>query len=194
MDKLDGKIFPIFIFSVAFLLIVPTLAATSTASTIPSGTAAIGASVASYRPAVTQIAAQYGMSDYVSLILAVMEQESGGRGGDPMQAAEGPFNKKYPHVPNGISDPTYSLQCGIQELKLNLQLAGCASPLDTPGIELALQGYNFGTGYISWAKARGGYSQDNALEFAQMEAAKMHWKSYGDPQYVPHVLRYYKTV
>lgn len=153
----------------------------------------VGGSVEAYRATVTQLAAQYGMSDYVNLILAVMQQESGGRGGDPMQAAEGPFNTGYPHEPNGITDPAYSIQCGIQELHKNLQLAGCTGPNDTADIALALQGYNFGSGFISWAKSRGGYTLANAQAFAQMEASTLGWSSYGDPYYVPHVLRYYKT-
>lgn len=152
----------------------------------------VGGSVEAYRTTVTQLAAQYGMSDYVSLILAVMQQESGGRGGDPMQAAEGPFNTRYPHEPNGITDPAYSIQCGIQELHQCLQLAGCTGPNDTAGIALALQGYNFGSGFISWAKSRGGYTLANAQAFSQMEASTLGWSGYGDPYYVPHVLRYYK--
>lgn len=153
----------------------------------------IGGSVGAYTGTVTQVAAQYGMSAYVNLILAVMQQESGGQGGDPMQAAEGPFNTQYPKCPNGITNPTYSIQCGIQELHQNLQLAGVTSPEDLPDIEMALQGYNFGSGFISWAKSNGGYSLANALAFSQMEAFKMGWSSYGDPYYVPHVLRYYKN-
>ena len=153
----------------------------------------VGGSVDAYRATVTQLAAQYGMGDYVDLILAVMQQESGGRGSDPMQAAEGPFNTRYPHCPNGITDPVYSIQCGIQELHQSLQLADCTGPTDMAGIALALQGYNFGSGFISWAQSRGGYTLANAQTFAQMEATTLGWSSYGDPYYVPHVLRYYKT-
>ena len=153
----------------------------------------VGGSVEAYRATVTQLAAQYSMSDYVNLILAVMQQESGGRGGDPMQAAEGPFNTHYPHEPNGITDPAYSIQCGIQELHQDLQLAGCTGTNDTADIALALQGYNFGCGFISWAKSRGGYTLANAQAFAQAEASTLGWSGYGDPYYVPHVLRYYKT-
>ncbi|MBQ3210402.1 MAG: lysozyme family protein, partial [Oscillospiraceae bacterium] len=59
-------------------------------------------------------------------------------------------------------------------------------------ISLALQGYNFGTGYISWARAKyGGYSQLSAMEFSEYMAEQMGWESYGDMQYVEHVLRYY---
>ncbi|MFT8888991.1 MAG: lysozyme family protein [Ethanoligenens sp.] len=164
----------------------------SDSSPISIGGQPIGGSVEAYRTTVTQLAPQYGMGDYVNLILAVMEQESGGRGSDPMQAAEGPFNTRYPKCPNGITDPLYSIQCGIQELHQNLQLAGCTGPNDAADIALALQGYNFGSGFISWARGHGGYSLANAQAFAQMEASEMGWSSYGDPHYVPHVLRYYK--
>lgn len=52
-------------------------------------------------------------------------------------------------------------------------------------IKLALQGYNYGNGYISWAKSRyGGYSIANAMEFSDMKAQEMGWGSYGDKQYV----------
>ena len=62
----------------------------------------LSSSVEYYRPYVSKIAKLEGMEDYVDLILAVMQVESGGTGGDPMQASEGPFNKKYPQIPNGI--------------------------------------------------------------------------------------------
>ena len=153
----------------------------------------VGGSVEAYRATVTQLAPQYGMGAYVNLILAVMEQESGGKGGDPMQAAEGPFNTRYPHEPNGITDPTYSIECGIQELHQDLQLAGCTGPTDMAGIALALQGYNFGSDFISWARGQGGYTLANAQAFAQAEASALGWSSYGDPYYVTHVLRYYKS-
>ena len=117
--------------------------------------------VIAYRPLVSQLAAKYGMSDYVELILAVMMQESGGRGNDPMQASEGGYNTRYPRVPGGITDPEYSIECGIQELKSVLTKAGCTGPTDLDRIKLALQGYNFGPGYIDWAMERdGGYAKE----------------------------------
>jgi hypothetical protein len=158
-----------------------------------AGSMPLSGSVGNDRQLVEQLAGQYGMQDYINLILAVMQQESGGQGGDPMQAAEGPYNTQYPHKPNGITDPSYSIQCGIQELKASLQLVGCTSPTDMVAIDLALQGYNFGSGFITWAQPRGGYSEVNAQAFSQMEAADLGWSSYGDPDYVPHVLRYYQN-
>lgn len=152
----------------------------------------VSAEVEAYEPFIQKYAKQYGIPEYVELIKAVMMQESGGRGLDPMQAAEGSFNTRYPHEPNGIKDPEYSIECGVQELKAALISAEVENPIDMEHIKFALQGYNFGNGYISWAKANyGGYSYANAVEFSTMQASRLGWDSYGDTQYPAHVLRYY---
>lgn len=152
----------------------------------------VSAEVEAYELLIQKYAKKYDIPEYVELIKAVMMQESGGRGLDPMQAAEGSFNTRYPHEPNGIKDPEYSIECGVQELKAALISAEVENPLDMEHIKLALQGYNFGNGYISWAKNNyGGYSYANAVEFSTMQAEKLGWDSYGDTQYVTHVLRYY---
>ena len=152
----------------------------------------VSAEVEAYTPLIQKYAKQYGIPEYVELIKAVMMQESGGKGSDPMQAAEGSFNKKYPHEPNGIKDPEYSIECGVQELKAALVSAEVENPIDMERIKLALQGYNFGNGYISWAKTNyGGYSYANAVEFSAMQAKRLGWEKYGDTQYPAHVLCYY---
>lgn len=152
----------------------------------------VSAEVEAYEPFIQKYAKQYGIPEYVELIKAVMMQESGGRGLDPMQAAEGSFNTRYPHEPNGIKDPEYSIECGVQELKVALISAEVENPIDMEHIKFALQGYNFGNGYISWAKTNyGGYSYANAVEFSTMQASRLGWDSYGDTQYPAHVLRYY---
>ena len=152
----------------------------------------VSAEVEAYEPFIQKYAKQYGIPEYVELIKAVMMQESGGRGLDPMQAAEGSFNTRYPHEPNGIKDPEYSIECGVQELKAALISAEVENPIDMEHIKFALQGYNFGNGYISWAKTNyGGYSYANAVEFSTMQASRLGWDSYGDMQYPAHVLRYY---
>ena len=152
----------------------------------------VSAEVEAYEPFIQKYAKQYGIPEYVELIKAVMMQESGGRGLDPMQAAEGSFNTRYPHEPNGIKDPEYSIECGVQELKAALISAEVENPIDMEHIKLALQGYNFGNGYISWAKTNyGGYSYANAVEFSTMQASRLGWDSYGETQYPAHVLRYY---
>lgn len=148
--------------------------------------------VEAYEPAIQKYANQYGIGEYVELVKAVMMQESGGKGNDPMQSSQCPYNKKYPRKPNGITDPVYSIECGVQALKAALEEAETENPIDMEHIKLALQGYNYGNGYIPWAKSHyGGYTAANAIEFSEMMAEKIGWGSYGDKQYVPHVLRYY---
>lgn len=157
-----------------------------------SGYTPVSAEVEAYEPLIQKYAKEHGIPEYVELLKAVMMQESGGRGLDPMQAAEGNFNTRYPHVPNGIQDPEYSIACGVQELKAALISAKVESPTDMDRIKLALQGYNFGNGYISWAQIHyGGYSYANAVEFSTMQAQRLGWERYGDTQYPAHVLRYY---
>ena len=109
-----------------------------------------------YRSKVETEAANYDMSDYVDLILALMMQESSGQGTDVMQSSEGAYNTKYPQSPNGITDIDYSISCGIQELKYALNKAGVTGPDDLDHIRLALQGYNFGADvYFNYLEKNG---------------------------------------
>ena len=148
--------------------------------------------VKAYEPLIQQYAREHGIGDYVLLIQAVMMQESGGRGTDPMQASECGYNTLYPHAPGSITDPEYSINVGIQNLADCLSVAQCESPMDMDAIKLALQGYNYGQGYITWAMNKyGEYSKANAVEFSINAAERYGWSSYGDMNYVPHVLRYY---
>lgn len=119
-----------------------------TSSSLP-----VSAEVESYEPLIRQYAVQYGIPEYVDLIKAVMMQESGGRGGDPMKASEGEYNTRYSKSPNSITDPEYSISCGVQELKHCLEKAGVENPIDLDHIRLALQGYNYGDAYITWRSA-----------------------------------------
>ncbi|MCP1103138.1 hypothetical protein M2454_003065 [Aequitasia blattaphilus] len=152
----------------------------------------VSAEVETYTPMIQKYAKQHGIPEYVELIKAVMMQESGGRGNDPMQASECGYNTRYPNSPNGITDPEYSVNVGIQNLAACLNAAEVKSLIDMDNIKLALQGYNYGNGYISWARSNyGGYTYANAAEFSTMQAARLGWSSYGDTQYVAHVLRYY---
>ena len=148
--------------------------------------------VQSYEPVIEEYAEKYGIKKYVDLVEAVMMQESHGKGTDPMQSSEGNYNKKYPSDPGGITDPEYSIDCGVHQLAEVLEAAGCKSTHDSQGIKLALQGYNYGTGYIHWALENyGGYSEENAVEFSEMMAKEYGLPAYGDKEYPRHVLRYY---
>ena len=153
---------------------------------------ALSAEVLAHTPAIQRYASEFGIPEYVPVIQAIMMQESGGRGTDPMQASECPYNTQYPNTPGAIQDADYSIKVGVQYYADCVREAGCESPQDMDKLKLSLQGYNYGNGYITWAiRKHGGYSEANALQFSQEQAAAHGWPRYGDPEYVPHVLRYY---
>lgn len=150
--------------------------------------------VSAYQELVAQACSQNGIAQYSTLVLAVIQQESGGTGTDPMQCSESPYNTKFPHEPGAITDPAYSIEVGVKYLASCIRAAEVKSPEDISGISLALQGYNFGNGFISWALQKGGYTKQIAADFSQQMAQKMGWAGYGDVDYVTHVLRYYNAI
>lgn len=153
---------------------------------------ALSAEVLAHTPAIQKYASEFGIPEYVPAIQAIMMQESGGRGTDPMQASECPYNTQYPNTPGAIQDADYSIKVGIQYYAECVRESGCENPQDMDRLKLSWQGYNYGNGYISWALEKfGGYSKPNALQFSKEQAAAHGWSSYGDTEYVPHVMRYY---
>ena len=151
----------------------------------------VSSQVLAWKPEVEKYAKQFGISQYENLILAIIQQESGGISVDVMQSSESAYNTHYTKVSNGITDPDYSIYCGVQELKEALTKAGVTGPNDTKNISLALQTYNFGEAFINYAKSNGGYSIKVAQEFSSMESQKNGGVSYGDINYSTKVLKYY---
>jgi len=149
--------------------------------------------VLKYRERVEYYCNENDISDFSQIVLSIMQQESAGTVPDVMQASESPFNTWYPNTPQSIPDPEYSIQVGVETFAYCLDEAGCKSPSDRDGLKLALQNYNYGNSYATWAlDTYGGYSKENALEFSETMKLRLGWSQYGDPEYVEHVLRYYK--
>lgn len=147
------------------------------------GTANVSPLVEQWREDVCAIASEYGLDDYVELILAIIAQESGGdaeRYPDIMQSSESAGKS-----PNTITDPQESLRQGIQYLAGLIQ-TGEAAGVDRNTI---IQAYNFGTGYITYIRDAyaGVHSLDAARTYSTAMASKMGWNSYGDVKYVEHV-------
>lgn len=176
------------------IIVVGIIGGALSASDSSSSSQPLSKEVLSYTSVIRKYANQNGIPEYVPVIQAIMMQESGGRGTDPMQASECPCNTRFPKRPGGITDPDYSIQAGIQYYAGCINGAGCMGPKDMERLRLSLQGYNYGNGYIPWAiKNYGGYSEANARKFSEEQAKAHGWSSYGDPEYVPHVLRYYSA-
>lgn len=163
-----------------------------TGSSVQASGVSLSQEVLQYTPMIQKYCEQYEIPQFVNAVQAIMMQESGGKGNDPMQCSECPFNEEYPNTPNGITDPEYSIEIGIKYFAECLTQAKCTDPFDTDTLSLAFQGYNYGNGYIDWAISNfGGYTQANALMFSQQMQAKLGTSGYGDSEYVPHVMRYY---
>lgn len=143
------------------------------------GEAKVSAAVMRYEPLVRKYAVVEGIEDQVNLILALIQQESGGNLLDVMQSSE---SLGLPR--NTITDPEISIKYGVKHFANVFKAAG-------GDVKLTLQSYNFGSGFISYAKERGGYSKETAIAFSKMWAARMGWSSYGDVNYVDNVMRYY---
>ncbi|KDN91250.1 bifunctional lytic transglycosylase/C40 family peptidase (plasmid) [Bacillus velezensis] len=149
----------------------------------------IAPEVEQYRAAVAKECKANDIPELVDLILALIMQESGGKSLDVMQASE---SKGLP--PNSITDPHESIKVGVANFASVYKSAKAAKKNVK---ETALQGYNFGSGYINWAiKKSGGWTKDNAADFARIHSNGRQrpngtWM-YGDQLYVEHVMRYLK--
>ncbi|WKB37344.1 lysozyme family protein [Terrilactibacillus sp. S3-3] len=122
------------------------------------------------------------MGQYTDLLMAVAMQESKGHSPDIMQSSE---SIGLPR--NTIKNPDYSIKVGTKYFKKAIDKSN-------GNVHLALQSYNYGTGFIDYVKHHGGaYSRTIAEQFARSQASARGWTSYGDPLYVDHVLRYYHT-
>ncbi|GAB2567797.1 lysozyme family protein [Gracilibacillus alcaliphilus] len=152
-----------------------------------------------YRPLVEKYAEQYGVAEHVSTILAMMMQESGGRGNDPMQSSESLCGEI-----GCIDDPERSIEQGVSFFALSIENA-------EGDVELAVQAYNFGQGFIQYIEEeQEGYSEEAAIAFSQkmyQEAGKEESiyscrraeaeeleACYGDIYYVPSVMSYKQAI
>lgn len=150
--------------------------------------------VESYRPLVTEYAQEYNVEEHVHILLAMMMQESGGRGNDPMQSSESLCG----HV-GCIEDPEQSIEQGIAYFADAVDLA-------KGDVELAVQSYNFGLGFTHYVhKHHDTFNEAVTIEFSQKmyeeaddpsvytclrEEAKQYDACYGDIYYVRDVMNY----
>lgn len=130
-------------------------------SGVPPGQAEVSEDVLQYKDKVKSELSEYGMEEYTEVLLALMMQESGGKGNDPMQSSE-----SYCGSIGCITDPDISIEKGVLHFKKVMEKAN-------NDVKLALQSYNFGGGFIDYVNDRGGeYTFDLAISFSQQEYKK----------------------
>lgn len=123
------------------------------------GSVSVSADVLKYRPMVEKYAKEYGLSEYVSTLLAIMEVESGGKLIDVMQSSE---SMGLP--PNTLDSVEASIKQGV---KYFADLIQSAESKGEDG-NTVIQAYNYGGGFIDYVAQRGRqYSFDLAQSFAK---------------------------
>lgn len=160
---------------------------------------ALNEAIWEYQPIVEKYAKEYGIEDQTNLILAMMMQESGGRGTDPMQSSESLCGEI-----GCIDNPERSIEQGIYFFSLALQKAD-------GDVLLAVQAYNFGHGFIEYVQdMQDIYSEDAAIAYSQKmyeeagkensiytcrrEEAQALEACYGDIYYVSSVMSYKEAI
>lgn len=110
------------------------------------GGANLSAAVLAHRPMVERYAAQYGISEYVNVLLAIIQVESGGTLEDVMQSSE---SMGLP--PNSLgTEQSIAQGCKyFSELIDKADRLGC-------DLDSVIQAYNYGGGFLDYVASHGG--------------------------------------
>ena len=170
------------------------------------GAYSISADVERYREKILREAKKYNYGDYIDLYLAVVMQESGGKGTDIFQCSES-LGKKV-----GTLSVDASIKQGVKYLSGMMKRAKIRKVDDIARIKIALQAYNMSGGYITYitnnvrrnaygvAMSKVKWTQANVLAYQKLKANGKKREdnidtlgpyAYGDAYYTEHVLRYY---
>ena len=118
----------------------------------------LSAEVLKHQPTVEKYAKQYGISDYVNYLLAIMQVESGGTAVDVMQSSE-----SLGLPPNSLGTEQ-SIEQGCKyfaSLLASAKAKGC-------DINTVVQSYNYGGGFIDYVASHGKkYTFELAVSFAR---------------------------
>lgn len=165
-------------------------------SHIQYGGVNVSAEVLAHKPMLEKYAGEYGIEEYINVLLAIMQVESGGMLEDVMQSSE-----SLGLPPNSLSTEE-SIKQGCKyfaELLQSAEAKGC-------DLNTVIQSYNYGGGYIDYVASRGKkYTFELAESFAREKsggtkvtytnpiavAKNGGWRySYGNMFYVPVVSEY----
>ncbi|WP_251554829.1 lysozyme family protein [Neobacillus muris] len=117
-----------------------------------------------YSPVIQGELKKFDLESYTPVLVAIMQQESHGKGGDPMQSSESAGLAR-----NAITDPTRSIEAGVSYFQRVLAY-GNEKKVDFPTI---IQSYNMGVGYIDFVAEHGGkHSEELAKQFSRLQVQK----------------------
>ncbi|WP_332633068.1 lysozyme family protein [Halalkalibacter flavus] len=203
VGALPSAIIVLFIaFLVFIVLFITSIFLNDETNTPDYGVKGISEQVMQFKDAIeTELANQGLDASMASVLLAILQQESGGNiartNGDIFQSSESMSGGKM----GVITDPNESIKYGVKHFKNVLAQSN-------NNLDVAIQSYNFGVGFISWI---GGEepSLDKRLEFSSEMKQKPQYASslftgicrndaeararnacYGDPRYLDKIKNY----
>ena len=143
-----GSLFPILFSLVLFFGVLISADSDDENSNFSSGITSmnLSAEVLKHQPMVEKYAREYGISEYVNVLLAIIQVESGGTAEDVMQSSE-----SLGLPPNSL-DTESSIKQGCK------YFASLLSSCQNQGIDdlnVAIQSYNYGGGYVGYVAGKG---------------------------------------
>lgn len=130
-------------------------------SDIQSGGINVSDEVVAHKPMVEKYAKEYGVEEYVHVLLAIIQVESGGTAEDVMQSSE---SLGFPPNTLGTED---SIKQGVKYFASLLQTA----EKNGSDLNAVIQSYNYGGGFLGYITNRGNkYTFELAESFANQNS------------------------
>ncbi len=144
-------------------------------SNIHYGGVNVSAEVLAHKPMVEKYAKEYGVEEYVNILLAIIQVESGGTAEDVMQSSE-----SLGLPPNSLSTEE-SIKQGVKYFS---ELLASSERLSVD-LESVIQSYNYGGGFLGYVANRGNkYTFELAQSFSK-EYSGGEQVSYPNPIAIP---------
>ncbi|EAE3409285.1 TPA: bifunctional lysozyme/C40 family peptidase [Listeria monocytogenes] len=141
-----------------------------------NGLLSVSADVLKHKPLVEKYAKLEGIEEYIQLILAIIQVESGGKGNDVMQSSE-----SIGLPPNSFTNPEDSIKQGVHYIA-ELVRSAKSLGVDQPSV---IQSYNYGGGFLNYVASNGKkYSFELAQAFSK-EKANGQKVTYTNPIAIP---------
>ena len=153
--------FSLVLFVAIFMADVPSFSS-SVGMDLEGNSVSVSQATLNYRSLVEKHAKKEHIEDYINVLLAIIEVESGGKLPDVMQSSE---SKGLP--PNTINDPEESIQQGVAYFA---ELVRSAKSLEADD-QSVIQAYNYGGGFLNYVAKHGkNYSFELAESFSKEQA------------------------
>ncbi len=126
------------------------------------GLLSVSEDVLKHKPLVEKYAKLEGIEEYIQLILAIIQIESGGKGNDVMQSSE-----SIGLPPNSFTNPEDSIKQGVHYIA-ELVRSAKSLGVDQPSV---IQSYNYGGGFLNYVASNGKkYLFELAEQFSKEKA------------------------